>query len=55
MGGWLRNIVGETLTVTLEQRPGEGTSWWPWSWRASAAGRRVAVERCPAAVWRRCA
>ena len=47
MAGWLRNIVGQTLTVTLEQRPGDGDELVAVEVAGTRAGRSVVVERLP--------
>jgi hypothetical protein len=47
MAGWLRNIVGETLTVNLEQRPGDGDELVAVEVAGSRARRSLVVERLP--------
>ncbi len=47
MAGWLRSIVGETLTVTLERRSGDGDELVAVEMAGSRSGRSVAIERLP--------
>jgi glucose-6-phosphate dehydrogenase assembly protein OpcA len=45
MAGWLRNVVGATLTVTLESRPGDGDELVAVEFAGSRSGRSVVIER----------
>ena len=47
MAGWLRNVVGETLTVTLESRPADGDELVAVEVAGSRSGRSVVIERLP--------
>jgi hypothetical protein len=47
MAGWLRNVVGGALTVTLESRPGEDEELVAVELSASRSGRGVVIERLP--------
>ena len=45
MAGWLRNVVGATLTVTLESRPGDGDELVAVEVAGSRSGRSLVIER----------
>lgn len=45
MAGWLTNLVGETLAVTLESRPGDGDELVAVEVAASHSGRTLVIER----------
>jgi glucose-6-phosphate dehydrogenase assembly protein OpcA len=47
MAGWLRNVAGETLAVTLESRPGDGDDLVAVEVAGSRSGRSVVIERLP--------
>ncbi len=47
MAGWLRNVVGDTLAVTLEARPGDGDELVAVQLAGSRSGRSVVIERLP--------
>ena len=47
MAGWLRSIVGETLTVTLERRSGDGDELVAVEVAGSRSGRHLVIERLP--------
>jgi hypothetical protein len=47
MAGWLRDVVGETLTVALQRRPGDGDELVAVEVAGSRSGRSLVIERLP--------